>query len=459
VSFSFIKANGKFVHFIGIGGISMSGLAMILLKYNYKVSGSDMRNSPLIEKLKENGAKIYLGHNEDNVREAGFVVYTAAVSEDNKELIKARELGLTVMDRAEFLGLLMKNFKYNIAISGTHGKTTTTSMISLIALQGVLDPTIMLGGELDAIDGNFRVGKSSYFIAEACEYKASFLKFYPYIGIILNIDSDHLDFYKDIDDINQTFIKFSKLIPEDGYLIGCAEDDRVLSLIKASKCNTLSYGFTKGDITAREISFDEMGCAHFTVYNKGVKFFDIKLKVPGEHNILNALASICASLCLKLDKESIKNGLTSYSGTHKRFELKGSYKGVTIIDDYAHHPTEIKAALKTAKLYPHKRIICVFQPHTYSRTIALFEEFTDSFDLVDKLILADIYAAREIDTKEVSSDMLGDKLREKGVSCLNFHDFNDIVNYLKTELKEGDLLLTVGAGDVVKIGEKLLEEK
>lgn len=456
MSFDFLRDKHKKIHFIGIGGISMSGLAEILLENNYKVSGSDMKASSITDKLIKQGASFYLGHDGKNINDADLVVYTAAVSESNPELQKARALKLPVMDRAEFLGEIMKGHKYNIAISGTHGKTTTTSMVSHIFLHANLDPTILVGGELDIIDGNVKAGKSDYFITEACEYKASFLKFYPYVGVILNVDADHLDFYKDINHIQETFMKFTKLIPNDGYLVAYAEDEKLKPIIESSSSNVLTYGINSGDITAKNIIYNDRGCASFDVFKDGEKLFSASLNVPGKHNILNALASICTALSLHVPNEHIIEGLAGYFGTHRRFELKGVRDGATVIDDYAHHPTEIKAVLEASKNYPHKRILCVFQPHTYSRTLTLFNDFVHCFTNADEVILADIYAAREQFTNIVSSDMLGDKIRELGQSCRNLHSFEEIVSYLYSTAKEGDLILTVGAGDVYRVGEMYL---
>lgn len=434
----------------------MSGLAEILLENNYKVSGSDMKASSITEKLSTQGAEVFIGHDENNIEDVDLVVYTAAVSDDNPELLRAKALNLPTMDRAEFLGEIMKGHKYNVAISGTHGKTTTTSMVSHIFLKANLDPTILVGGELDIINGNVKTGKSEYFITEACEYKASFLKFFPYIGVILNIEADHLDFYRNIDHIQETFVEFGKLIPQDGYLVAYAEDEKIKPVLEHAKCNIMTYGIESGNIKAKNISFNEKGCATFDVYKGDEKLFTSNLNVPGKHNLLNGLASICVALSLNIDYDSIIDGLASFFGTHRRFELKGVKDGVTVVDDYAHHPTEIKAFLEAAKNYPHRKIFCVFQPHTYTRTLTLFDDFAHSFFNADEVILADIYAARENFTKAVSSDMLGDKIRELNKSCHNFHSFEDIVEYLKENLKEGDLLLTVGAGDVYKIGEMYL---
>jgi UDP-N-acetylmuramate--alanine ligase len=459
LTFDLIKDKNKTVHFIGIGGISMSALAEILLSNGFKVSGSDTNSSPITEKLIKKGAEVYIGHCEENVQDSDLVVYTAAISPDNPELQRARTLNIPLMDRAQFLGQLMKGHKYNIAVSGTHGKTTTTSMISHIIMNANLDPTILVGGELDLINGNVRTGSSEYFITEACEYKASFLQFYPYIAVILNIDEDHLDFYKDIHHIQDTFRQFAAIVPRDGFIVGNAEDPRVEEVLRDVKSNTLSYGLDKGDIQAKNVIYNTFGCPSFDVFRNGLKLFNITLSVPGDHNILNSLSAVCTALALGVEENSIVAGLKEFKGTHKRFEKKGVKDGVTVIDDYAHHPTEIKVTLKTAQKYPHNKIICVFQPHTYTRTFSLLEDFSNSFYDADEVILADIYAAREVDTGIVNSVVLGDRIREKGIKCTNLHSFSDITNHLRNTLKEGDLLLTVGAGDIVKVADMYLSEK
>ncbi|WP_368489154.1 UDP-N-acetylmuramate--L-alanine ligase [Clostridium sp. BJN0013] len=457
MSFDFIK--NKKVHFIGIGGISMSALAEILLEKGFKVSGSDVKSSETTERLKSKGAKVYIGQISQNITpDIDLVVYTAAISKNNEELLKAKNLNIPLMDRAEFLGEIMKGHKYNVAVSGTHGKTTTTSMLSSITLEANLDPTILVGGNLDIIDGNVRIGHSPYFITEACEYKESFLKFFPFIGIILNIDADHLDYYKDIEEIQNAFIKFAKLIPREGYLVCCADDRRMKKIISNVNCNIMSYGIESGDITAKNICFDREGRAFFEVYKSDKKLFSLNLSVPGKHNILNALASISVSLILNISVDNIRDGLKNFKGTHRRFEIKGKKEGIVVIDDYAHHPTEIKATLNAVENYPHKRIICVFQPHTFSRTISLFEEFTAAFDNVDELILADIFPAREKDTGEISSSMLCEQIIKRGVKCRNIKDFTSIVQYLNDILTEGDVLLTLGAGDVFQVGELYLNQ-
>jgi UDP-N-acetylmuramate--alanine ligase len=458
MSFDFLQDKNKKVHFIGIGGISMSGLAEILIKNGYTVSGSDMKNSNMIEKLRNKGAKIYIGHSADNILNSDLVVYTAAISQDNPELQKAIELNIPMMDRAEFLGKIMLGHKYNVAVAGTHGKTTTTSMVAHIVIEAQVDPTILVGGELDIIEGNVLAGNSDYFVTEACEYKGSFLKFYPYIGIILNVDADHLDFYKDINHIKDTFNKFIDIIPEDGFLVCNSDDNNVSDILHDHKCNMMTYGINNGEYTAKNIAYNSLGCGSYDLYKKNEMLFSVDLNVPGEHNVLNSLAAICTSLALNISKESIIKGLFNFGGTHRRFEFKGSKNGVNVIDDYAHHPTEILATLKACENYPHKDLYVVFQPHTYTRTITLFDDFVKTFHGVNHLLLADIYAAREKDTGIVSSLKLGDAIRLTGLDAINYHNFEEIVNYLNSNAKDGDLIITVGAGDINIVGEMYLAD-
>ena len=435
----------------------MSGLAAVLLNKGYRVSGSDFKESNVLDKLREKGAEIYIGHDAKNLVDVDLVVYTAAIPESNPELAEAKKQNIQLMNRAEFLGLIMKGHKYNVAVAGTHGKTTCTSMISHVTMEANLDPTILVGGDLDLIGGNYRIGNSDYFITESCEYKESFLKFFPYIGIILNIDADHLDYYRDIDHIYETFKKFSKLVPKDGYLIGYGGDFRVKEILKEADCNTISYGFDDENLTAKDISFNNKGCASFTVCENGKELFKITLSNPGKHNILNALSSIAVGLIFNVPYETIISGLEKCKGAHKRFEFKGEKDGITVIDDYAHHPTEIKATLNTAKKINHNKTYCVFQPLTYTRTKSLFDEFTTAFADADELILMDIYAAREKDTGLVSSDELGDAIRKTGLKCINVHSHDEAAEYLKQNAKENDLILTVGAGDVVIVGDRFLK--
>ena len=446
------------VHFIGIGGISMSGLAEILLEEGFQISGSDSKDSPLTDALEKRGAKIYYGQRASNIGDSvQAVVYTAAIHPDNPEFACAKEKGLPMLTRAELLGQIMRNSRTSIAVAGTHGKTTTTSMLSHILLKGECDPTISVGGILPAIGGNIRVGNSEVFLTEACEYTNSFLSFFPTIGIILNIDADHLDFFKDIEDIRRSFRKFAQLLPGDGTLIINADTPEYLSVIEDLPCRVITYSLTdSADYTASDITYDQYGHASFTVNYQGAPLGVCSLKVPGIHNVSNALASIAAGRVLDLPWEVIARGLESFTGTDRRFQYKGTVAGVTIIDDYAHHPTEIRATLHAARNYPHKKIWCVFQPHTYTRTKALMPEFAAALSLADHVVLADIYAARETDTLGISSEDLQKDIAALGTPCEYFPTFDEIENFLLENCTQGDLLITMGAGDVVNIGEQLL---
>ena len=446
------------VHFIGIGGISMSGLAEILLEEGFHISGSDAKESALTDALEKKGARIYYGQRASNISDStDVVVYTAAIHPDNPEFARAKELGIPMLTRAELLGQIMRNYDTPIAVAGTHGKTTTTSMLSHILLKGDCDPTISVGGILPAIGGNIRVGQSETFLTEACEYTNSFLSFFPKISIILIMDADHLDFFKDIDDIRRSFRRFAELLPADGTLIINADTPEYQSITEGLSCQVITYGLeNNADYTASDITYDEFGHASFNVRYKGSDLGRCSLKVPGSHNVSNALSAVAAGRLLNLPWEVIAEGLLSFTGTDRRFQYKGTVGGVTIIDDYAHHPTEIEATLKAAANYPHRKVWCVFQPHTYTRTKALLPEFAQALTLADHVVLADIYAARETDTLGISSEDLADRIRELGTPCEYFPTFDEIENFLLENCTQGDLLITMGAGDVVNIGEQLL---
>ena len=451
------------VYFMGIGGISMSGLASILIERNFKVSGSDSKKSAMTENLENQGVTILYGQKAENIEKMqpiDVVVYTAAVHPDNPEFVAAKNAGIPMLTRAELLGQIMKQYGLPIAISGTHGKTTTTSMLSKILLEAGTDPTLSIGGVFKDIGGNIRVGKSEYFVTEACEYTNSFLSFFPKISVISNIDADHLDFFKDLDDIRHSFRKFAELLPADGSLIINGDIDNLSYITDGLKCSIITYGSTSDcDFYPTDITYDDHGNPAFKAHLKDGSVLDIKLAVPGIHNVYNALAAIAVSTILDIDKEHIVTALSLFGGTSRRFEYKGEIHGVTIIDDYAHHPTEIKATLTAAQNYPHGKIWCVFQPHTYTRTKALMNEFAEALSLADHVILADIYAARETDNLGISSRTLRDKIIELGHECNYFptyENFAEIEKFLLQNCTKGDLLITMGAGDVVKIGNELL---
>lgn len=450
------------IHFIGIGGISMSGFAELLHTAGFTISGSDSKKSKITEHLEAKGITILYGQKASNITpDIDLVVYTAAIHQDNPEMQAVLQQNIPRMDRAEMVGQVMLNYKNAIAISGTHGKTTTTSMISQIFLEGDLDPTISVGGILKAIDGNIRIGKSDNFITEACEYTNSFLKFNPRYSIILNIEEDHLDFFKDINDIRHSFQLFAKRLPDDGVLYINGEIDNYEEITRDLPCKVVSYGIqstpdTSYTYSATNVSFNDSGYGEYDLMHNGEFIDHITLGVVGMHNVSNSLPSIALALERQIPMEVIKRGLAAFHGTERRFEYKGEVAGITIIDDYAHHPTEIKATLDAAKRYPHKSTWCVFQPHTYTRTKAFLKDFAEALTLADKIVLTDIYAAREVNTGEISSKNLQAELQQLGKEVYYFSSFEEIENFLLQNCTNGDLLITMGAGDVVSIGESLL---
>lgn len=446
------------VHFIGIGGISMSGLAEILIKEGFPVSGSDSHASALTDHLAKLGAQIQTGQRASNIPDGcELVVYTAAVHPDNPEYAAARERKLPMLSRAELLGQLMRNYTRSIAVAGTHGKTTTTSMISSVLLAADADPTISVGGILPAIGGNIRVGGGETFLTEACEYTNSFLHFFPTIGIILNIEEDHMDFFKDLNDIRCSFRRFAELLPTQGLLIINSDIPDYEEITEGIACRVVTFGSGEdADYRAEGISYDELAHPSFRLIRHGKEAGSFRLMVPGEHNVANALASIALADAMQLPEETVQRGLLSFSGTDRRFQYKGEVNGFTIIDDYAHHPTEIRATLLAAAHYPHRDLWCVFQPHTYSRTKAFLPDFARALSLADHVVLADIYAARETDTLGVSSRDLAERLEALGTDVHYFPSFEEIEQFLLKNCTHGDLCITMGAGDVINIGEDLL---
>lgn len=446
------------IHFIGIGGISMSGLAEILMEEGFTISGSDNKESELTRTLAAKGAQIFYGQKAENIIDGiDLVVYTAAIQEDNPEWIAAKEAELPMLTRAELLGQIMDNYNDSIAVAGTHGKTTTTSMISQILLEAESDPTISVGGILSSIGGNIRVGSSEVFISEACEYTNSFLHFRPKYSIILNIEAEHLDFFKDLADIRNSFHSFaSNTLPEGATIIN-GEIPNYKEIVAGLPQKLITYGFSsENDYYATDITYDEKACAAFTVIHDGNPLMNVHLGVPGRHNVSNALSAIALATEMSLPKESILAGLSGFTGADRRFQYKGTIDGVTIIDDYAHHPTEIRATLTAAQNYPHKRLIVVFQPHTYSRTKAFLDEFAEVLSMADIVVLAEIYAAREKNTFDVSSRDILSRLKERGCESYCFPSFQEIEKFLLNKCVNEDLLITMGAGNVVEIGEYLL---
>lgn len=453
------------IHFIGIGGISMSGLAELLHQRGFTISGSDARESAITRRLAGLGIQVFYGQRAENILPGiDLVVYTAAVHPDNPEYAAAAAAGLPIMERAELLGQIMGHYANAIAVAGTHGKTTTTSMLAYVYLTADLDPTITVGGILPGIGGNLRIGASEHFIMEACEYTNSFLHFKPTTALVLNVEADHLDFFKDLDDIRHSFTRFIDLLPADGLLVINGEIPDYTTLCASHPVQTITYGIEGAtsetpypyDYMAQDITFDHMGRGGYTLVVRGEPVGHVDLGVTGMHNVSNSLAVAAAALERGIDFAVLTRALKSYTGTDRRFQIKGERDGYTIIDDYAHHPTEIRATLTAARSCDHNRIWCVFQPHTYSRTRAFLEEFAEVLSLADKVVLADIYAAREPDPGDISSLDLLQKLQERGCDACHFKTFSEIENFLIHNCTHGDLLITMGAGDVVNIGENLL---
>lgn len=448
----------RHIHFIGIGGISMSGLAGILLDSGYEVSGSDMKPSATTDKLMEAGAKIFFGHKPENLDGVDLVVYTDAISLDNSELKYAIETKLDIIDRASFLGALMKNYKYSIAVSGTHGKTSTTSIITEIIENDPSNPTILIGGQLDSIHGNVKLGNKNLFLTEACEYKSNILKYYPTIAIVLNIDEDHLDFFDNIDHIIETFVGYAENLDETSHLILNVDDENTRKLIGKTKANITTFGIDRiADFTAKNLTLSDEGYPSYQMFHKHKMIAEIKLNVMGKHNIYNSMAAFIATYIYGIEPEKIVSGIADYYGVHRRLEFKGNVKGATVIDDYAHHPTEIKTTLNAIRNRYSSDIYCIFQPHTYTRTKLLLNSFSESFDDADKIIITDIFAAREKDYGDIHSKALVEAIRAKGKDAIYIESFEDVEKYLLANVHEDDCIITMGAGDVYLIGENLLK--
>ena len=450
----------KKIHMIGIGGVSMSGIAAILNNWGFEITGSDTSDSETIQLLIKKGIKVSIGHNLDDIATSDLVVYSAAIKQDDPEIVEAKRLGIKTIERADFLGELTRCYKDTICISGTHGKTTTTSMVSLCFIEALKDPSIQVGAFLKQINGNYRVGNSDHFIIEACEYVESFLKFSPKAEIILNIDNDHLDYFKTFENIKKAFVKYVKLLPDDGILILNGDDSNCLDLCKYAKCKQLTYGITNKNTNffAVDIVFDNDGFPEFDVYHNNQFFDRIKLSVPGMHNVLNALA--CIALCTEygIDKKYIKSALLKFTGAHRRFEFKGKIDNkASVYDDYGHHPTEIIATAKSLMNKKYNQSWVIFQPHTYSRTKTLLNDFSKALLNFDNIIILDIYAAREQNTYGITSKDLAEKIETFGKKAKYMPDFESCVDYVKENVNKNDIVLTLGAGSVTKIGPMLTE--
>lgn len=445
---------GRRGHLIGIGGVSMSSLADVLWGMGIAISGSDMNRNKNVMGLTEKGIPVSIGHKAENItEEIEFVVRTAAVHDDNPEIIRAHALGIPVFERTQAWGAISKDYSNALCISGTHGKTTTTSMCTHIMMAADKDPTVMIGGTLPLLNAGHRVGHGNTIIMEACEYYNSFLSLHPTVAVILNVEADHLDFFKDLQDVQHSFREFALRTPEDGYVVANLDDASTMATIRDIPRKIMTFGLSReADVYAENIEF--LGAnSHFDIMFKGKHFTDVTLHVPGLHNVKNALAATAAAICLGVRPTAVKYGLAGFNGAGRRFEFKGKYNGADVYDDYAHHPGELKALLDTVEGLNYKRCILVFQPHTYTRTAALFEDFVTQLKRPDVLLLAEIFAAREKNTIGISSAALAERV--EGAEF--YPTFPELEEALKRKARPGDIILTVGAGDVYKIGENIVE--
>ncbi len=448
----------KHIHIVGIGGISNSAIAEILLAQGHDVSGSDLNRTGLTDHLIQMGITVYNTHSQDNLSGADLIVYTSAVSENNPEILAAATLGIPCISRAEMLGHIMAGYKDSVAISGTHGKTTTTSMVTRIFNDAVHDPTALVGGYFSDIKSNVKLGKSQLFITEACEYKENFLEFFPKVGVILNIDEDHLDYYRNLDHIVSAFVKFSGNIQNKGLLVLNGDDYNSRKILPYYSGKVTTFGLSEHcDYIAKNVIYNSLGYPTFDVMHKDKVLCNISLLVPGQHNIYNALAAFVVGVIFDINPDIINARLSTFKNADRRFEFIGKVQDITIIDDYAHHPNEIKATLDAAaRMTDIKRILCIFQPHTYSRTKELLNEFAGAFKSASEVILCDIYAAREVDTGEVSSLDLMKAMSKEHVKVKHFDNFDAIDRYIQQNALPNDLVMTMGAGDVTNLSRTIL---
>ncbi len=450
----------KHIHFVGIGGIGMSGIAELLLNLGYKISGSDLRETDITKKLASLGGEIYKGHHGEWVKGADVVVTSTAVKDDNPEVLAARANFIPLIPRAEMLAELMRLKKFGIAVAGSHGKTSTTSLIGWVMAQGGLDPTVVIGGKVNSIGSNAKLGEGDFLVAEADESDGSFLHLSPVIEIVTNIDLEHLDFYKDIEEIKAVFLEFIKKIPFYGAAVLCMDDPNIIDLLPEIQKRVITYGMTsQADIYAREIKIEGL-VSHFDVYSGREILGSIALPLVGIHNIQNSLATIAAALELDIPFKKIASALESFSGVQRRMEIKGEKKGILVVDDYGHHPTEIRATLAAVRsAWPKRRLIVLFQPHRYTRTQGLFREFCTAFHEGDLLFVTEIYSAGEAEIEGVSSTALVEGIKKYGHRHVSLApEVEEIPAHLLPMLEEGDVVLTLGAGNILSAGEQLLEK-
>jgi len=444
--------SGEKMHLVGIGGVSMSPLAEILHGMGVKVSGSDVIESPPIKKLRSKGIDISIGHFAENIEGAGSVIRTAAAREDNIEIHTARERGIPIFERAEAWGYIMRGYKNAVCIAGVHGKTTTTSMMTHILLAAEADPTIMIGGTLPILGSGYRVGKSEVIVAESCEYYNSFHSFSPTVAVILNVDIDHIDFFTDLDDVKNSFRKFATLVPESGHIVCNFDDENTMDTLTPLSRELLTFGFREG-AKVRGVNESISGYnPSMDILYDNKPFCQITLQIPGAHNLTNALAAAASAIAIGIPKNAIEQGLNSYSGVGRRFEYKGIFNGADVYDDYAHHPNELKVLLDAVQSLDYKRVILAFQPHTFSRTKVLFDDFVRELRRPDITFLSPIYAARELNDSTISSE----DLVKYVPGARSFPDFSGLIDEVSTIAREGDIILTVGAGDIFQVGEILV---
>lgn len=448
----------KTFHFIGIGGAGMSGLAQILLQMGHQVSGSDQQSSSTTADLASKGVQIYLGHSPDNVKGADFVIYSSAVHAENPEMQEARRRNLTLIRRAEMLGQLM-NRKFGIAIAGTHGKTTTTGFIGHLLIEAGLDPTVLVGGRLKEFQANARLGKSEYLVAEADEYDRSFLTLFPRIAVLTSLEADHLDIYHDVADLKETFIRFANQVSFDGSLIIDYDDVNIKDIQSRLQRTAISYGLQAGaDFQATDIHY-EGNKTVFTVTGRNTNWGQFEIQLPGAHNVKNALAAIATGYELEIPDGVIRRALMTYSGVERRFDVKGIVADIMVVDDYAHHPTEVEATLKGARSGWQRRILAVFQPHLYSRTRDFYREFAAALSLADIVIVCDVYPAREKYLPGISGSLIFEELQRRGHQhCLYVPDKSDVPAIIKPLLRNNDMVITMGAGDIFQIADVLVKQ-
>ena len=448
----------KHIHMIGIGGSSMSGLAQMLKAQGYSLSGSDNLETYATRELREAGVPVTIGHRPENVQGAELVIYTVAILPDNTERVEAERLGLPILERAMLLGQLMEGCRTAIAVCGTHGKTSTTSMIAQALVEAGVDPSVHIGGSLDFIGGSTRAGNGGVFLTEACEYNASFLHLRPTIAVVTNIEEDHLDFYKDIDDIQQTFGRFLALLPTDGYAIGNGDDERVTELLDNLHCHTVTFGFCEGcDWRPVNLTYDAEGRGELDVSRHGKRMGHISLKVAGFFHVYNALAAVACAYAQGADLRRVCAALSSFIGAHRRFERTGEVDGVTLFHDYGHNPTEMRNVLSVAKRQPHNRLWAVMQPHTYSRVKRLFKDYLTCTSDADITLVTDIYAAREKDPGDIKAMQIVQGMLEHGIEAVHTPSFEDTERYLREHWKPGDLVLTMGCGNINQLNERINE--